>query len=219
MKDFRECIIYEDGHLIVCHKPPGVPVQSAGVGVMDLECACLGYLGQTYIGIVQRLDQPVEGLVVLAKTRKAAGELGRQAQDGRMEKIYLAVAEGSVEPSEGVMEDWLIKDSRQRMAKVVPPGTKDAKKARSYYKVMSSRDGKSLLEIRLCTGRFHQIRVQMSSRGYPLTGDRKYNPRGKEQPGDLGLCAYRLRLVHPATKKEMSWEIRPEGRGFRDLQV
>lgn len=219
MKDLRECIVYEDAHLIVCHKPPGVPVQSAGVGVMDLECACLAYLHQTYIGIVQRLDQPVEGLLVLAKTRRAAAELNRQVQDGRMEKTYLAVVEGSVEPSEGVLQDWLVKDSRQRMGRVVPQKTKDAKEARLHYKVLKSHMGKSLLEVRLSTGRFHQIRVQLSSRGYPLVGDRKYNPRGKEQAGSLGLCAYRLRLLHPASGEKMSWEIRPKGGVFQDMHV
>lgn len=219
MKDFRECIVYEDEHLVVCHKPPGVPVQSAGVGVMDLECACLGYLRQTYIGIVQRLDQPVEGLLVLAKDRKAAGELGRQVQDGRMGKTYLAVVEGRMGPSEGMLQDWLVKDSRQRMAKVVPKKIKDAKEARLYYKVLECREEKSLLEIRLFTGRFHQIRVQLSSRGYPLVGDRKYNIHGKGQAGSLGLCAYRLSLIHPVSGKEMSWEIRPKGGVFQDMQV
>lgn len=219
MRDFRECIVYEDAHLIVCHKPPGIPVQSAGVRVMDLECACLEYLHQTYIGIVQRLDQPVEGLLVLAKTKKAAGELGRQVQDGRMEKSYLAIVDGSVDPSEGMMQDHLIKDSRDRVGRVVPQDTKGAREAILHYKVLRYQDGKSLLKIRLRTGRFHQIRVQLSSRGYPLIGDRKYHPQGDTQTGGLALCAYQLGLIHPASKQAMHWEIQPKGEAFSALKT
>lgn len=226
MRDFAECIIYEDKHLIVCHKLPGVPVQSAGVGTLDLECACLNYLSRKsaaqalpYVGVVQRLDQPVEGLVVLAKTKKAARELGRQVQDGRMEKVYLALADGKMEPQVGELRDCLIKDSRARMGKVVPNGTKGGKEARLSYRVLEYRDGKSLLEIRLFTGRFHQIRVQLGHRGFPLTGDRKYNPQECNQAGGIGLCAYRLRLIHPISKKEMRWEIRPKGEIFQGWQV
>lgn len=227
MKDFSECMIYEDKHLIVCHKPSGIPVQSAGVGTLDLECACLNYLhgktangaGQPYVGVVQRLDQPVEGLVVLAKTKKAAGELGKQVQDGRMKKIYLAVADGNVEPTEGMLQDWLIKDSKKRMAKVVPQGMKGSKEARLRYRVLEYQDGKSLLEIQLFTGRYHQIRAQFSHRGFPLVGDSKYHPQGRSQAGGIALCAYRLCLIHPASGKEMSWEIRPEGEIFQGWQV
>lgn len=219
MKDLKECIIYEDAHMIVCHKPSGVPVQSAGVGTMDLECACLNYLQTTYIGIVQRLDQPVEGLMVLAKTRKAAGELNRQVQDGRMEKRYLALVDGHLEPSEGVFQDQMVKDGRSRMGRVVPPHTKGAKEARLRYRVLAERGGQSLLEIHLLTGRFHQIRVQLSSRGYPLVGDRKYGYQGEQKAAGLALCAYRLRLFHPDSQKEMCWEIRPRGEIFPDLQV
>lgn len=219
MKDLRECIVYEDDHLIVCHKPPGIPVQSADVRVMDLECACLEYLHQTYIGIVQRLDQPVEGLLVLAKTKKAAGELSRQVQDGRMKKIYLAVVDGSVEPSEGMMQDHLVKDSRNRISRVVPQKTKDSREARLHYRVLDRQDGKSLLEIQLYTGRFHQIRVQLSSRGYPLIGDRKYHPQGNAQTGSLALCAYKLSLIHPVSRQEMCWEIQPRGSAFSALKT
>ena len=227
MKDFAEYIIYEEKHLIICHKPSGVPVQSAGVGVLDLECACLNYLQQKnkknnrqpYVGIVQRLDQPVEGLVVLAKTKQAAGELGRQVQDGRMEKTYLAVVDGEIEDSQGELCDWLLKDSKMRMAKVVPPGTKGSKEAKLCYRVLQRREGKSLLEIRLLTGRYHQIRAQLSHFGFPLAGDTKYNPQGHSQTGGLGLCACRLYLSHPVSGEKMGWEIWPDGEVFRNWQV
>ena len=111
MRDFRECILYEDKHLIVCYKPPGFPVQSAGTGAMDIEFACMNYLHrgnphiQPFVGIVQRLDQPAEGLMVLAKNRKITGDLEGQVRNKKMEKVYLAVAEGKVEPLENDLED------------------------------------------------------------------------------------------------------------------
>lgn len=225
MRDFRECILYEDKQLIVCHKPPGFPVQSAGTGSMDMEYACLNYLHsknpdiQPFVGIVQRLDQPAEGLMVLAKSRKTAGKLGQQAQDGRMEKIYLAMAEGKVHPLENDLEDWIVKDSRLRMGKVVSPDVKGAKKARLHYRVLEQREDKSLLEIHLTTGRYHQIRVQMSSRGWPLAGDAKYRKKDACPKGDLGLCAYRLRLSHPVTKEAMHWQISPQGNAFMGWNV
>lgn len=224
MRDFSKYILYEDSDLIICHKPSGFPVQSARTRVMDLEYACLNYLHtkeekkQPFVGIVQRLDQPVEGVMVLAKNQKTAGELGKQVQDGRMKKEYLAVAEGRVEPVEGELEDWLIKDSRLRMGKVVSSNTKGAKKARLCYRVLEYCKGRSLLEIQLFTGRYHQIRVQLSHRGWPLAGDRKYNGMWKEEDS-LGLCAYRLCLIHPVSKKEMSWEIRPGGNAFNGWNV
>lgn len=217
MDDFKKCILYEDKHLIICHKLAGIPVQSAGVGTLDLECACLNYLsgsGGEYLGIVHRLDQPVEGLLAMAKSKKAAKELSRQAQDGRMGKEYLAVVEGEMEPEEGLLLDWLIKDSKDRKGRVVPQGTKGAKEARLRYRVLRRRQGESLLEIQLETGRFHQIRVQFSHRGHPLTGDRKYNAKSGGAGQGIGLCAHRLSLIHPASGKEMSWEIRPKGQEF-----
>ncbi len=222
MKDFKECILYEDKHFIVCHKPPGIPVQSAGVGVLDLECACLNYLNgkengqarQPYVGIVHRLDQPVEGLLVMAKSKRAAKSLSAQVQDGKMGKEYLAVVQGKMEPAEGMLEDWLLKDNKKRMARVVPAGTKGAKEARLHYRVVESKGESSLVEIHLVTGRFHQIRVQFSHRGHPLAGDRKYNSQGSDSSEGIGLCAHRLSLIHPASNKGMSWEIWPEGRAF-----
>ena len=225
MRDFRECILYEDKHLIVCYKPPGFPVQSAGTGAMDIEFACMNYLHrgnpqiQPFVGIVQRLDQPAEGLMVLAKNRKITGDLEGQVRNKKMEKIYLAVAEGRVEPLENDLEDWLVKDSKLRMGKVTSSSVKGAKRACLHYQVLGQRDNRSLLEIHLSTGRYHQIRVQLSHRGWPLAGDSKYGREDNYTKGDLGLCAYRLRLFHPVTKKEMHWKIRPQGDAFAGWDV
>lgn len=227
--NFEKNILYEDKHLLIYHKLPGIPVQSAGVGALDLECACLNYFHksgkdpakQPYVGIVHRLDQPVEGLLAIAKTRKAAKELSKQAQDGTMGKEYLALVEGEMEPAEGMLEDWLIKDSKSRMGRAVPEGTSGAKKARLLYRTLRRREAQSLLEIRLLTGRFHQIRVQLSYRGHPLVGDRKYNSNAQAGGASegIGLCAHRLRLLHPISREEMTWEIWPEGRAFFDCHA
>lgn len=225
MGDLSEFIVYEDQYIIVCHKPPGFPVQSARMGVMDLECACLNYLHrqkpdrQPFVGIVQRLDQPAEGLMAVAKDKRTAGELGKQVLDGRMEKTYLALAEGKIEPEEDDLEDWMVKDSRLRMGKIVHENDKGAKKAGMHYRVVDYREGKSLLEIRLYTGRFHQIRVQLSHRGWPLAGDLKYGGKGAAGKENLGLCAYRLQLIHPVSGKRMFWEIQPKGDAFVKWKV
>lgn len=226
MDNFEKYILYEDKHLLIYHKLAGIPVQSAGVGALDLECACLNYFHksgkdsakQPYVGIVHRLDQPVEGILAIAKTKRAAKELSKQAQDGRMGKEYLALVEGEMEPAEGMLQDWLIKDSKSRMGRAVPEGTAGAKEARLLYRTLQRQETQSLLEIRLLTGRFHQIRVQLSHRGHPLVGDRKYNANAKAgaSSGGIGLCAHRLRLLHPVSKEEMTWEIQPEGRAFFD---
>ena len=136
-----------------------------------------------------------------------------------MEKVYLAVAEGKVEPLENDLEDWLVKDSKLRMGKVMSSSVKGAKRACLHYQVLGQRDNRSLLEIHLSTGRYHQIRVQLSHKGWPLAGDSKYGRKDNYRKGDLGLCAYRLRLFHPVTKKEMHWEIRPQGDAFAGWNV
>lgn len=214
-------IVYEDRQILVCRKPQGIAVQSAGVGTMDLEHAVKNYLAEKdpgkipYLAVVHRLDQPVEGLVVFARTRKAAGILSRQIQDGTMEKQYLAVTAAVPEQPEGILEDYLTRDRSRKgsPAVIVPPGQKDAKKARLAYRVLEKSDGRTLLEIRLYTGRYHQIRVQMAGHGMPLTGDRKYNPQdhGSDR---LALCAYRLSFCHPETGKPAAFRIWPENPVF-----
>lgn len=131
--------------------------------------------GVPYVGVVHRLDQPVEGVIVFAKNQKSAAGLSAQAADGRMEKVYQAVVLGNPGP-EGHLTDWLLKDGRTNTSRVVEPGTKGAKKAELSYRTLAEKDGKTLVEIRLHTGRHHQIRVQFAKMGTPLWGDRKYGP-------------------------------------------
>ncbi|MGI6070107.1 MAG: RluA family pseudouridine synthase [Blautia sp.] len=224
MAEDNSLILYEDPQILVCHKPPGLAVQSARMGSMDLESVLKNYLAAKgsgripYLGVVHRLDQPVEGLVVFAKTPAAAKSLSAQAAGDGMKKYYLAVSAHIPEKKEGVLEHMLFKDGRSHMARVAAPEEKGAKRAVLFYRLLKEVKGLGLFEIRLETGRFHQIRVQMAAAGMPLAGDKKYN-LGECEKGwqELGLCAYRLQFTHPKTKKSMKFEITPKGRAFEHL--
>jgi len=230
--DVKLNIIYEDMHLLVCYKPAGVPVQTAGVGREDCVSILKNYIyekqgpgkQEPYLGVVHRLDQPVEGVLVFAKTPFAAKELSRQVTDGTMQKFYLALCKlekpGSgkcgkpihtvdnvdkhVENSE-IFEDFLLKNGKTNTSQVVPKGTRDAKSARLEYWTLSCKEARKLVKIRLITGRHHQIRVQMAYHGMPLVGDTKYPQavdkgivdKSANEGYGVALCAYRLEFIHP----------------------
>ena len=219
----EENILYEDKEILVCRKTAGMPVQAAKIGTMDMESALKNYLAQKtpgkipYLGVVHRLDQPVEGILVFAKTSEAAGNLSKQMMAGGAGKYYLAVTEGKAKSSEGTLTDYLKKNGKANMSQVVSANTPGAKKAILHYKVLDQQEinGKSrtFLKIRLETGRHHQIRVQMSGMGCPILGDVKYGGEEKAR-GQIALCASSLTFVHPKTKKQMQFEIPPQAAGF-----
>lgn len=219
MRNSAPEIIYEDEAVLVCIKAAGMPVQTAGLGRQDMVSVLKNYRAarkeEPYLGLVHRLDQPVEGVMVFAKTKMAAAALSRQMVDLGMDKCYLAVASGAVNPGQGRIEDYLLRDGRQNISRVVPAGTPGAKLARLSYQVLGyTPDGAaSLVRIDLETGRHHQIRVQMANAGFPLEGDRKYNPgwRGSE---NIALCSFKIGFVHPVTKKKMEFFIRPSNKYF-----
>lgn len=215
-----EDVLYEDKQILVCRKHAGMAVQSARIGQMDMESALKNYLKGGFVGVVQRLDQPVEGILVFGKSSIATANLNRQQQDGRMKKKYLAVFTG--EAKEGnKLEDILIKDSRTNTSRVVPEGTPQGKKSVLYYKILNITETAGLAEVTLQTGRHHQIRVQMSHHGMPLWADGKYNKHlSEEEKGQkIGLCAYRLEFEHPGTGKQMKFQIEPEGEIFKKLSA
>ncbi|MGN0263428.1 MAG: RluA family pseudouridine synthase [Oliverpabstia sp.] len=214
-------ILYEDQDILVCRKHAGMAVQSARVGQMDMESALKNYLKGGFVGVVQRLDQPVEGILVFGKNPRAAAELNRQHQNGRMKKQYLAVFTGEPEAMEGRMEDVLLKNGRTNTSSVVKEGTPQAKKAVLTYRVIKYTGTVGLAEVTLQTGRHHQIRVQMAHHGMPLWGDGKYNEKIKdeEKGSAIGLCAYRLEFAHPRTGKKLQFEIEPEGVVFKNLSA
>lgn len=219
--DIHSLIIYEDPHIIVCHKPAGVPTQSARIGTPDMVSMLKNYLSGGYLAVIHRLDQPVEGLLVFAKTPKAARELNLQLTSSGFGKYYRATVFGVPEPSEGILEDYLVKDARSNTSRICTKNTPGAKAARLHYKVEKIYDDTfpitSLVKIHLDTGRHHQIRVQMAHLGCPLIGDRKYGEKTGSDTNTpdtphrtLKLCAYRLEFRHPENGKKLKFTL-PEG--------
>lgn len=213
----QEDILYEDTQILVCRKHAGMAVQSARIGQMDMESALRNYLKGGFVGIVQRLDQPVEGILVFGKNPQATAALNRQQQNGRMKKQYLAAFVGEPEAEEGRLEDILCKDGRSNTSRVVKEGTPQGKKAVLYYKVLAP----GLARVTLETGRHHQIRVQMAHHHMPLWADGKYHaPLSMEEQGEnIGLCAYKLEFEHPKNGKKLQFEIEPEGVIFKKLSA
>lgn len=215
----KDWILYEDREILVCHKPAGFPVQSRKIGSKDMESVLRNYRAgkgeEPYAAVIHRLDQPVEGILVFGKTKRAASDLSAQVQDGRMEKFYLAVTCGIPEDKEGRLENELVKDGKTNTSKVVKAKCPQSKKAVLEYKVLRESQEQALVEIHLLTGRHHQIRVQMSYAGFPLWGDTKYNIQAAEARDrewqQIALCAYKLAFWHPVTKKKMEFEVKPSG--------
>ena len=200
-------IIYEDNHLLVVEKPINVPVQADKSGDEDLLTMLKKYLkekynkpGDVYLGLVHRLDRPVGGVMVFAKTSKAASRLSKQVQKHEFKKIYMAVIEGKVSES-GTFKDKLKKDEKTNITRV----SEDGKEAELSYNLIGFVNNLSLVRISLKTGRSHQIRVQFESRKIPLYGDQKYNFNAvKDQ---IALFASKLEFKHPITKEVMSFEL------------
>ena len=209
-------IIFEDNDIIICRKPAGVATQTKRLGQQDMESLLKNYRAkkgeQPYIGIVHRLDQPVEGVMVFAKNQKAAAHLSKQVQDRVIGKYYYAVSANKSKEDEGILEDYLLTDKKVNVTKVVSKDTQGAKKAKLEYRVIEGKEDKTLFEIKLHTGRQHQIRVQMANATCPLVGDSKYgNAASKEQ---LALCSFKLEFEHPTKKMPMTFEIKPIGKEF-----
>lgn len=227
-KRIEDMIIFEDRELLVCHKPAGLAVQNARIGTMDMESMVKNYLASNqpekipYVAVVHRLDQPVEGILVFAKTPKAAKELSAQISSGKMKKEYLAVTYKKVEHTEAILEDYLKKDGRSNTSSVVKNRTPGGKKARLQYRLVdkcSDENGKEkfLVRILLDTGRHHQIRVQMAHAGMPLAGDRKYGD-GENGGRFPGLCSAALTFTSPSSKKAMHFQVKPEGEVFQGFK-
>ncbi len=223
-------VIYEDNHIIVVEKPVNIPSQGDKTGDNDMLSLIKEYLkqkyqkpGNVYLGLIHRLDRPVGGVMVFAKTSKAASRLSEEVRNNQFQKTYLVICNGKMENEKGVLEDYLLKNERTNMSKVVKEGTKNSKYALLEYEVLKYDEelDLSVLKVLLHTGRHHQIRVQLSSRGHSIYGDQKYGGRGHGK--QITLWAYSLKIVHPVTKKEMIFKSIPERVGswkiLDDLQV
>ena len=212
-------ILYEDNHVIVAFKPAGYLSQADQSGKPDMLSWIKSDIKQRYdkpgdvfIGLVHRLDQPVSGLMVFARTSKAAGRLSAQVRAHTFGKYYLAVIRGQTEPMAGSMEDYLVKDRDINFVRICGPD--QGQFAHLDYETIAhdTIHNMSLVQIVLGTGRSHQIRVQFSSRGWPLAGDRRYGPEGRAQqnvPFDLALMAQRLTFNHPTKNEPLDFAIEP----------
>ena len=199
-------IIYEDNHLLVVEKKPNIPVQADDSKDEDLLTILKKYIkekynkpGNVYLGLVHRLDRPVGGVMVFAKTSKAASRLSEQVRTQKFEKIYHAVVEGKLNKKSDILKDRLLKDSKTNITRV----DKNGKEAILEYELVSFKNNLSLVKIDLKTGRSHQIRVQFSSRGYPLYGDQKYNKNAVK--AQIALYATSLSFNHPISGAKMTF--------------
>ena len=202
-------IIYEDNHLLVVEKPVNIPVQEDKSKDTDMITILKKYRiehenkkGDAFIGLVHRLDRPVGGIMVFAKTSKAASRLSEEIRNNTFHKTYLAVVQNKL-PKTGILEDYLIKDKNNNISKIT--NKENGKYSALEYKVLNTKDNLSLVEINLITGRSHQIRLQFSSRGNPLVGDSKYgnNPNNI----NIALFAKSITFKHPTTKKTLTFSL------------
>lgn len=213
-------VIYEDNHIIVVEKQPNIPSQGDKTNDTDMLTIIKDYIkekynkpGNVYLGLIHRLDRPVGGVMVFAKTSKAAARLSEQVREKVFRKEYLVVVDGKFEKEKGIMKDYLLKNERNNLSKVVEENTKNAKYAELEYEVLKYREDIDLsaVKVNLHTGRHHQIRVQFASRKHSIYGDQKYGTRGKGK--QIALWAYKLTINHPITKEEMTFEVLPELNG------
>ncbi len=227
MPNTEPIILFEDASIIVCIKPAGIASQSAKSFNSDMTDILKRHIMKTSsiktvpeIYVVHRLDQPVGGIMVYAKTKTAAANLSRQTREHTMAKCYLAVVSGTFSDKSGTLNDFLLKDERSNTSSVVKEGTPGSKKASLEYDVISERtiddEVFSLLKVTLHTGRHHQIRVQFSHAGHPLLGDLKYSGYAKTAKGTstLGLFSCSLEFVHPTSGKPVSFEYTPDYEPF-----
>jgi len=229
-------ILYEDNDLFVVHKPAGIAVQSARVGQMDLENELRNYLAQKgeapFVALVHRLDQPVEGVLVVAKNKKAAAELNKQLINGTLNKTYLAVvylgngqaglsASAKKVQEEGTFTDYMLKDGK--LSKIVHSNTEGAKVAKLHYTIIRKKNDLALVKVEIETGRFHQIRCQMAYHNMPLLGDAKY---GTEESiyisrncnvRNVALCANEITFKHLTGRKELHFAVEPMNSAFKKL--
>ena len=201
--------VYEDNHIIVVVKPPNILTQGDNTGDISMLDMVKAYIkekynkpGNVYIGMVHRLDRPVGGLLVFARTSKAAARLSEDIRKNNIKRIYTAVVHGKTRKEE-TLTHYLVKDGRTNMVKAYDTPAEGGKKAVLDYRLLEYRDGKSRIEVTLHTGRPHQIRVQLAAVNHPIYGDMRY---GKGEKGNIALFCNRLAIVHPVKKEWMEFE-------------
>jgi 23S rRNA pseudouridine1911/1915/1917 synthase len=221
-------VLFEDNHVLAIAKPAGAPTQGAEAGVMSVLDMAKAYVarkhdkpGKVYLGVVSRLDAPVTGLLIFARTSKAAARLSEAFRLRQVEKVYLATVKGTPPPcpgsppSHGSLVHHLVKDERTRRMVATHADTPGAQRAELSYEVLLSKGGRSLLAVRLMTGRKHQIRVQLAKIGCPILGDSKYglaaSKYGVTEPYEPGIAlhSWRLGIEHPVRREPLELECPP----------
>ncbi len=207
-------ILYEDNHLIVVNKPPLIATMGVASDEASMVMIVKDYLrkryqkpGNVYLGVVSRLDSHSSGVLVFARTSKAASRLSEQFRDGKVLKTYLAIVEGVIPDDQGEMTDWIAKNEKVQQMEISHARASNAKMARLTWKKLGSHASKTLVEIDLITGRKHQIRVQFASCGFPVLGDRKYGARTRFT--GIALLAKSLSLLHPVQKCPVVFTVEP----------
>lgn len=214
-------IIYEDNHLLVVNKSPGVLVQGDSTGDVPLAELCKDYIkekhnkpGAVFLGVVHRLDRPVSGVVVLARTSKALERMNALFREKETEKTYWAIVGCKPPGPEGTLLHWLQKDEKKNKTTAFPKETPGALRSELSYRVLGNAGGNWLLEVKPVTGRPHQIRVQLASMGCPIKGDVKYGDDEPTADGSIYLHALRLAFVHPVKKENVSFTAHPPSAGL-----
>ena len=218
-------VVYEDNHIIIVNKQSGEIVQGDKTGDTPLSDIVKQYIkdkynkpGNVFLGVVHRLDRPVSGLVVFAKTSKALSRLNEMFRTGDVHKTYWAIVKKNDIAPEATLTDWLTRNERQNKSYAHNREVPGAKKAVLSYKVRSVSDNYMLLEVRLMTGRHHQIRCQLAAMGCPIKGDLKYGAQRSNPDGSISLLSHKVEFVHPVSKNEISVEAPlPDDRLWRDI--
>lgn len=206
-------VVYEDNHIIIVSKSSGEIVQGDKTGDIPLSEIVKQYIkekyqkpGNVFLGVVHRLDRPVSGLVVFAKTSKALTRLGNMFRDSEVHKTYWALTKDSPKKQEGTITSWLVRNEKQNKSYSYDHEVQDSKKAILNYRVIGRSDNYFLIEVNLLTGRHHQIRCQLSSIGCPIKGDLKYGAQRSNPDGSISLLSRKVEFVHPISKLLISVE-------------
>ena len=203
-------VIYEDNHLIIVNKAPGEIVQGDKTGDKPLSEIVKEWIkekyakpGNVFCGVTHRLDRPVGGVVVFAKTSKALSRMNEMFREGKVDKTYWAITKNMPAIEEGRLEHWLVRNEKQNKSYAYAKEKPGAKKAVLEYKMIGRTDNYSLLEVRLLTGRHHQIRCQLAAMGCPIKGDLKYGAQRSNPDGSISLLSHRVEFVHPVSKERI----------------
>ena len=206
-------VVYEDNHIIIVNKQSGEIVQGDKTGDRPLSDIVKDYIkekyqkpGAVFLGVVHRLDRPVSGLVVFARTSKALTRLNKMFAEGEVHKTYWALVKNAPQETEATLTHWLVRNEKQNKSYAYATEKPNAKKAILKYRLIGKSDNYSLLEVQLMTGRHHQIRCQLAAMGCPIKGDLKYGAPRSNHDGSISLLSRRIEFIHPVSKERITAE-------------